>query len=83
MSGSWGYILTDNMVYWKSKLSVFAEKNREKLLEYGCDFFPNDFDVFSFIKYTTNSTCQPGGGPQHVNGIGIRAPRNDPIIQTK
>ena len=48
------------MVFWKPKLSVFAENNREKLLEYGYDFFPNDFDVFSLIDNTTNSTCQPG-----------------------
>ena len=69
------------MVFWKPKLSVFAENNREKLLEYGYDFFPNDFDAFSLIDNTTNSTCQPGGGPQYVNWIEVRAPRNDPIIQ--
>ena len=84
ISLNWGYLLLDNMQFWKPYIPQCAEAIRQKLLRepYNCYFEPPGqeagFNIFGFIDNTMNATCRPGGGPTRD---GTNAPRNDPLIQ--
>lgn len=79
---AWGYLLLNNMEYWKPHLQSCSTAIRDKLGRLGCEFpppgTPGGFNVFSWIDNTMNATCRPGGGPRRD---GVNAPRNDPLIQ--
>lgn len=85
LSSDWGYLLTDNLLFWKSRLESFAEAIRLKCgsLETNPCLFPasniaGGFCIFGFIDNTMNATCRPGGGPTRD---GANATRNDPNLQ--
>ena len=80
LENRWGYLLRDNMAFWKPYLPTFAEKIRLKMCELGCDEYlvPGCFRVFGFLDNTLNPSCRPGGGPTQP---GVDAPRHDPLLQ--
>ena len=82
MIDRWGYLLLDNMNFWKPYLPDCAQAIRDKCVEKGCYFpdsrSPHGLRVAGFIDNTMNATCRPGGGPARD---GINAPWDDPLIQ--
>ena len=83
MYSKWGYLISDNGLFWKPYMSSQANAIRNKCVSYGCNFplvdDPNGgFNIFAFIDNTLNATCRPGGGPSRD---GPNAPRNDEEIQ--
>jgi hypothetical protein len=59
MQENWGYLLRDNLMFWKPSIPMFCEKIRQKL-SYNCgqevvsvDQDPHaEFKIFSFIDNT-------------------------------
>ena len=78
MVNSWGYLLTNNVEYWKEHLASCAKAIADKCGSLGCEFPDGAFNIFAFVDNTMNATCRPGGGPTR-DGVG--APRNDPLLQ--
>ena len=80
LSENWGYLLLDNMNFWKPHIPQCAEAIRRKLMgePYNCLFEApgqeGGFNIFGFVDNTMNATCRPGGGP-------TRDGTNDPLIQ--
>jgi hypothetical protein len=75
---NWGYLLTNNLVFWLPYMKVCAMAIARKCLELGCYFPKEFFNIFAFVDNTMNATCRPGGGPATD---GLNADRNDPLIQ--
>jgi hypothetical protein len=67
MTANWGYLMTNNLDYWKPFFSSCAEAIRCKLREWGLENppanAPDCFCIFGFIDNTMNATMRPGGGP--------------------
>jgi hypothetical protein len=78
----WGYLLLDNMDYWKPLIPTFAEKIRLKAQTAQCPFpsayAPEGFKIFGFLDDTVTAICRPGGGPLRD---GPNAPRNAHELQ--
>ena len=60
VADKWGYLLKDNMEFWKPYLPLFAEKIRQKLCHLGCEEYlvPGCFRVFGFLDNTLNPSCR-------------------------
>jgi hypothetical protein len=70
MVANWGYLLLNNMEYWKPSIPTFAEALRVKLATLPNENFRQQlppaneaegFCVFCFIDNTMNAFCRPGG----------------------
>ena len=67
LSENWGYLLLDNMNFWKPHIPQCAEAIRRKLMgePYNCLFEApgqeGGFNIFGFVDNTMNATCRPGG----------------------
>ncbi len=77
---NWGYLLVNNMEFWKPYLSLSCEAIRIKLQNLNYPEWrqfhppagePNGFDVALFIDNTIVAMCRPGGNTQE----GPSAPR--------
>lgn len=77
---NWGYLLLNNMEFWKPYLSISCESIRKKLQNLNYPLWrqnhpsaneENGFKYALFIDNTINSFCRPGGN----TGDGPAAPR--------
>jgi DDE superfamily endonuclease len=82
MNENWGYLLRDNLDFWKDYLegSMLAIK-RKMSTQYGFNYdehFEDEFKFALFIDCTMLKSDRPGGGPMRP---GVQAPRYPYLIQ--
>ena len=81
MQTHWGYLIHDNLVFWKPHLKRSADAIRTKLMtQYNLEVNAVDaeehpFEIVGFIDCNVTNVSRPGGGPMGAGAFARRWPR--------